>query len=259
MQMPVLSSSAKADYERDGQITVDGKLPDAFMAAVREKMEALFAARPELGTDYVPHLIDMDRSWLEIARHPQILDAVQEVIGPDIIVWGSALFCKKPTGGKATPWHQDGQYWPIRPLRTVTVWIAIDPATVENGCLRVIPGSHAAETLYKHGVNNSDQVVLNQELDLNLLPQSTPRDVVLEPGQFSVHDVYTVHGAEPNNSGKRRAGLTFRYMPASSHFDRALARQMVEELGVIDISKRELHLVRGVDRSGKNDIFKGQC
>ena len=236
-----------------------GKLPPVKLSAetvicIRTKMEQLFAARPELGTDYVPNLIEIDRTWLEFAQLPEILDVVEQLIGPDIIVWGSALFCKSPIGGKATPWHQDGKYWPIRPLATVTVWIAIDPSTPENGCLRVIPGSHSAQKLHAHGINNSDTVVLNQELDLSCLSNAEPRDVILKSGMFSVHDVYMVHGAEPNNSGKRRGGLTFRYMPASSHFDRKLAEQQTRELGVVDISKRLLHVVRGENLHPDNDI-----
>jgi len=218
-------------------------------------MTDLFESRPDFDPDYIPHLIEIDWSWLGYAQHPAILDVVERILGPDIVVWGSALFCKRATGGKATPWHQDGQYWPIRPLATVTVWIAIDPATPENGCLRVIPGSHNDAELYRHHVNDADDVVLNQELDLSRLESSTPRDVILEPGMFSVHDVYMVHGAEPNNSGRRRAGLAYRYMPTTSYFDRDLGARQARELDVVDISQRELHLVRGIDRCGRNDIF----
>ena len=253
----MLSERDLEAYERDGQLTPEIRLPGDFMANINTKMESLFAERPELGTDYVPHLIEIDRSWLKFAKHPTILDVVSRIIGQDIIVWGSALFCKAAIGGKATPWHQDGQYWPIRPLATVTVWIAIDPATPENGCLRVVPGSHEDRKLYEHEVNDSDAVVLNQELDISRLKHSTPRDVVLDPGMFSIHDVYMVHGAEPNNSGKRRGGIVFRYMPATSHYDRDLAARQVRELSVLDISQRELHLVQGIDACGKNDLYKG--
>ena len=76
-------------------------------------MTDLFESRPDLDPDYIPHLIEIDRSWLGYAQHPAILDVVERILGPDIVVWGSALFCKRATGGKATPWHQDGQYWPI--------------------------------------------------------------------------------------------------------------------------------------------------
>lgn len=91
-----------------------------------------------------------DDVFLDIARHDGILDLVEQLIGPDIILWGCQAFCKPPGDGMEVPWHQDGQYWPIRPLATCTVWIAIDDSVVENGCLRVIPKSHYEKTLFSH-------------------------------------------------------------------------------------------------------------
>lgn len=250
----MLSEQQVDSYSREGQITAPAKLSEQTVSSMREKMEALFAARPELGTDYLPALIEIDRGWLEFAVLPEILDIVEQLIGPDIIVWSSALFCKSPIRGKSTPWHQDAQYWPIRPLETTTVWIAIDPATRENGCLRVVPGSHQNKEIFRHSLNESDQLVLNQELHSSVREQITPTDVILDRGMFSFHDAYMIHGAEPNNSGKRRAGLTFRYMPASSHFDRQLALKMTEDLGVNDVSKRQLFLVRGAKSHPGNEL-----
>lgn len=250
----MLSEQQVDSYSREGQITAPAKLSEQTVSSMREKMEALFAARPELGTDYLPALIEIDRGWLEFAVLPEILDIVEQLIGPDIIVWSSALFCKSPIRGKSTPWHQDAQYWPIRPLETTTVWIAIDPATRENGCLRVVPGSHRNKEIFRHSLNESDQLVLNQELHSSVQQQITPTDVILDRGMFSFHDAYMIHGAESNNSGKRRAGLTFRYMPASSHFDRQLALKMTEELGVNDVSKRQLFLVRGTKSHPGNEL-----
>lgn len=248
-------SAQHADiYAREGQVTAPFSLGDNTVSRIRRKMETLFASRPELGTDYLPALIEIDRDWLEFAMLPEILDIVEQLIGPDIIVWSSALFCKSPYRGKATPWHQDAQYWPIRPLETTTVWIAIDPATRENGCLRVVPGSHRTREIFPHSLNQSDQFVLNQELHLSVREQLNPKDVLLDSGMFSFHDAYMIHGAEPNHSGKRRAGLTFRYMPASSHFDRTLALKMNAELGVNDVSKRQLFLVRGTNSHPGNEL-----
>ena len=118
----------------------------------------------------------------------------------------------------------------------------------------MIPGSHRDRVSYSHDVDNSDAIILNQVLRPEHLQSAPPRDIELKPGMFSIHDVYLIHGANPNNSGKRRAGMVFRYMPATSVFDRALAAQQVREMGVLDLSRRKLHLVRGVDRSGRNDI-----
>ena len=190
----MLNSKHMKNYFIDGQITSPLKIDSKIIDDIRSTMEKLFREHPELGMDYVHSLIERDKKWLEFAKTPIVLDLVESIIGPDIIVWGSALFCKKGVGGKATPWHQDGQYWPIRPLETVTIWIAIDASTTENGCLRVIPGSHTERKLYNHGKNDSDEVVLNQELDINLLPKSEPRDIelpnlpcnIISPGLASI-------------------------------------------------------------------------
>ncbi len=232
-------------YFLDGQITAPVRLGEEVICAIQAKMEALFKSYPESGTDYFPAIIEIDRTWLEFAMLPEILDIVEQLIGPDIIVWSSALFCKSPRRGKATPWHQDAQYWPIRPLETTTLWIAIDPATRENGCLQVVPGSHKSRKIFPHSVNDSDQLVLNQEIDAKIQSNLNPKALVMTRGTFSFHDAYMVHGAEPNHSGKRRAGLTFRYMPALSHFDRELAQKMTDELKVVDVSERRLFQVRG--------------
>lgn len=253
----MLSAQEVQDYTRDGQVTHGSKLSEATLARLLDKVESFLAASPGVSPDYIPNLIEQDASWLEFATLPEVLDVVAQVLGEDIILWGSALFCKSAKGGKATPWHQDGQYWPIRPLETCTVWIAFDPSTPENGCLRVIPGSHRERKTYPHAVDNSDALILNQVLPNAESLGAAARDVVLQPGMFSVHDAYLVHGAAANNSGQRRGGLTFRYMPTTSHFDRNLAARQVKELGVVDISQRQLHLVRGIDRCGRNDVFRG--
>jgi hypothetical protein len=242
------------NYKRDGQITASVALKPEMVAELCEKMERFFASMPGIDQDYAANLIDQDTSWLKYAMLPEILDTVRALIGDDIIVWGSALFAKKGTGGKATPWHQDGHYWPIRPLQTVTAWIAIDDVDVGNGCMRVIPGTHSDQVLHEHYTEDSPDVVLNQALEVGDGRFGTPRNVELKAGHFSIHDVYLVHGAAANNSGRRRAGLVFRYMPATSHFDRDLARRQVAEMNVLDLSKRGLYLVSGKDQCGKNDI-----
>jgi hypothetical protein len=249
-----LTEEDVARYARDGIVVSKNGLRAENVAQLRAKLDSFLVEQGITDADYVPDIIERDPTWLQYAVMPEILDAVAQLIGEDIIVWGSALFCKAGKGGRATPWHQDGHYWPIRPLNTVTVWIAIDKVNTENSCLRVIPGSHRDRVSFSHDVDNSDAIILNQVLKPEHLQSAPPRDIELEPGMFSIHDVYLIHGANPNNSGKRRAGMVFRYMPATCHFDRELAAQQVQELGVLDLSKRRLHLVRGSDRSGKNAI-----
>ncbi|WP_367575672.1 phytanoyl-CoA dioxygenase family protein [Pelagibius sp.] len=155
------------------------------------------------------------------------------------------------------PWHQDGHYWPIRPLATCTAWLALDDSTVENGCLRVIPGSHQSKTLHPHLREDRDGLVLNRGIDPQCLNEETELDVELGAGQLSLHDVHIIHGSNPNRSPKRRAGLAIRYMPATSHFDRDLFKPG-SQIGLhVDFATRPLWLLRGVDRSGRNDFTIG--
>lgn len=254
--MQPLTAEDVARYRQDGIIIAPKGLSPATVDELRAKLDRFLADQKITDADYVPDIIERDPSWLRFGVMPEILDTVAQLIGEDIIIWGSALFCKAGKGGKATPWHQDGHYWPIRPLETVTAWIAIDDVNAENSCLRVIPGTHKDRVSYTHDVDNSDTIILNQVLKPEHLQSAPPRDIELAPGRFSIHDVYLIHGANPNNSGKRRAGMVFRYMPATSHFDRELAARQMRELGVLDLTTRKLHLVRGVDRSGRNDIYR---
>ncbi|HPU51476.1 MAG TPA: phytanoyl-CoA dioxygenase family protein [Burkholderiaceae bacterium] len=254
--MQPLNTEEIARYQRDGIIVPRVGLAPDTVAELQTKLDDFLKAQGITDADYVPDIIERDPSWLRFGVMPEILDAVAQILGEDIIVWGSALFCKAGKGGRATPWHQDGHYWPIRPLQTVTAWIAIDNVNSENSCLRVIPGSHRDRVSYEHDLDNSDAIILNQVLKPEYLQSAPPRDIELAPGKFSIHDVYLIHGANPNNSGKRRAGMVFRYMPASSYFDRELAARQTREMSVLDLSRRKLHLVRGVDRSGRNDIHR---
>ena len=136
-------------YRRDGYVSPKFRLGDDILEDIRAAHGRLVQRYPEF-CDYCSALLAYDTWFLTIARIPEILDMVEQVIGGDIALWNSSFFAKPAKVGTRTPWHQDGEYWPIRPLETCTVWIAIDPATPDNGCLRVVPGSHRARELLPH-------------------------------------------------------------------------------------------------------------
>ncbi|MFN8724057.1 MAG: phytanoyl-CoA dioxygenase family protein [Rhodospirillales bacterium] len=261
----MLTADEIAAYADQGFVVPAMRLDAARVDALRGTLDRLIAANPHIRPERLvsAHIegenaegVKGSADFLDLARDPAIVAAVSQLVGADVILWGCQIFCKPGGDGMEVPWHQDGHYWPIRPLATVTAWIAIDDVNVENSCLRVIPGSHRDRVSYAHDVDNSDTIILNQVLKPEHLQSAPPRDIELSPGRFSIHDVYLIHGANPNNSGKRRAGMVFRYMPASSHFDREMAARQVRDMGVLDLSRRKLHLVRGVDRSRRNDIAR---
>ena len=196
--------------------------------------------------------------FLDLARDPQIVELLSGIVGEDIILWGCHVFCKPAGEGYETPWHQDGHYWPIRPLATCTVWVALEASDTGNGCLRVIPGSHRDKALHEHLHEERSDLTLNQRLAPDTFDENTAVDIELQPGQMSLHDVYMIHGANANRSTRRRTGVALRYMPSTSLFDRHL-RPVDGQSGVpVNFAQRPLWLVRGVDRHGGNDFQVGK-
>ena len=243
-------------YREEGLVIPEYRLPPAKLARLREGLEQLIKDNPNVRGEMLisAHIskgtegVRGNQTFFDLATDPDLLDLVECVIGPDLILWGAHVFCKPPGDGKEVPWHQDGHYWPIRPLATCTVWVAIDDATPENGAMRYIPGSHQSGIM-RHFTDPSEDLALHQVMAPGQVDESQAKDDVLEAGQLSLHDVYLIHGSPANRSTKRRAGLAMRYMPATSHFDRAIGST---EGSLSDFAKRPIWLVRGIDRCGKN-------
>ena len=147
----------------------------------------------------------------DLAQHPSILDYVEDLLGPDFVCWSSHYFCKLPQESKHVPWHQDASYWPVRPTKTVTVWLAIDDVDHANSPMRFIPGSHLLGGLEWRKATGD--FVLHQEIP-DAERYGRPYDNVLKAGQISLHASTLIHGSEPNQSARRRCGLTFRYIPS---------------------------------------------
>ena len=247
-------NEAQLEYYRErGYVIPEFRLPESLLEDLRADHDRLVERHPEF-RQYCPNLLAYDLRYLEVARTPEIVEMVGQILGPDFALWNSSLFAKPAADGKRTPWHQDGQYWPIRPLATCTIWIAIDDSTTENGCLRVIPGSHHGQKLRAHRKLDTGDAVLNQELLESEYDVSQAADLVLKAGQMSLHDVYLLHGSEPNHSPRPRRGMTLRFMPTTSYYDRDIARQQAKDFALVDHSLRTLYLMSGVDRSGRNDF-----
>ena len=249
----MLSEKQVDEYHENGFTIMDYRLSKNDLNDIKNAHKHLIEKHPEY-TDYCPKVLAYDLNFLKYARDKNILECVSQVIGPDIALWNSSFFAKPAVNGKATPWHQDGQYWPIRPIATSTVWIAVDEANEENGCLEFIPGSHKTKTTLSHQTNNDPRYNLNQELNEDIDPSNAFK-LCLEPGQMSLHDVFLVHGSKENKSDKPRRGMTMRFMPTTSYYDRELAKKIGQE-NMIDHSERTLFLMSGKDQSKKNDFIQ---
>lgn len=263
----MLSAEEIQKYHDEGYVIPDYQLPTDVVNEMRAELDRLLDANPQMTADslFVPHApqgnpqgmtVPNAEKWLDFACHDDIVTMVADLIGEDIILWGTTVFGKPAHTGKATPWHQDGQYWPMRPLASCSAWIAIDDVAVENGCMRVVPGSHKGSDVLAHHTNTADDLTLNQELDTDQYDEDAAVDIILKPGQMSFHDINMVHGSRHNTSERRRAGYVLRFMPATSHFDREIGRELAAKSGTIDFVNRALYLVSGEDK-GENDLQVG--
>lgn len=149
----------------------------------------------------------------DILTHPKIVAYVADLLGDDVIAWGSHFFCKLPGDGQAVAWHQDASYWPLTPSKAVTVWLAIDDADQENGCMRFVAGSHHHGQMTYRPSDSHEHNVLNQTID----NAEQYGEVVWNPlpaGSASIHSDLLLHGSEANQSSRRRCALTLRYTAA---------------------------------------------
>ena len=249
----MLSEAQIEAYHEKGYVVPDYRLPEETLERIRFDHDRLLAKHPEF-RDNCSVLLSHDLGFLNYARDEEILDMVAQLIGEDICLWNMSFFAKPALNGKKTPFHQDGEYWPIQPLATCTVWIAVDEANVENGCLRYIPGSHRPNRLLAHEVKDDPNYTLNRELLKTEYDESQAEDLILPAGGMALHDVYIAHGSEENRSPHPRRGMTLRLMPTSSVYDRELAVKRHAERGGLDMSHHSIFLLRGRDQSGKNDF-----
>ena len=261
-----LSEKDIANYHMNGYVIPKYRLEPEFVKELQDALNTLIANNPGVRPEKLvsAHIegrndegVTGSQKFLQLAMHPPIIDLVEQLIGPDIILWGCHVFCKPASEGYETPWHQDGHYWPIRPLANCTVWVALEPSTQENGCLRVIPGSHTAKQLYEHLHEDRNDLTLNQRMAEGTFDESQAADLELQPGEMSMHDIYMIHGAKANTSQQRRTGVALRFMPGTSLFDRNL-RPSDGKTGVsVSFATRPLWLLRGEDKTGQNDFSVG--
>lgn len=250
----MLSRTQVETYQCDGYVVPTFNMADDVVESARARYTRLLNQHPEF-KDNCGALLKYDMGFAEYANDPNILDMVSQIIGGDIALWNMSFFAKPAHDGKAVPWHQDGEYWPIRPLATCTVWVALDDSTEENGCLRVIRGSHREGHLMKHRNNPDPSLVLHEELDDDGFDESQAVNIELARGQVSLHDVFIAHGSAPNRSDKPRRGMTMRFMPTTSLYDRDVAADMHRNRGRNDLSQHPVLLMRGTDRHGQNEFF----
>ena len=233
----VLTPSQVEAYRRDGFVFPLRAYAADDIAVSKSRLDALIQGEGgnlSRRTNQRPHIIF---PWLaDIVRHPAIVDAVEDIIGPDILVWGSGFFHKPAQDPAFVSWHQDSTYWGLSPPYIITAWVAFTPSTPESGCMQVAPGSHLAEQMpHKDTFDANNLLTRGQEIAVEV-DRSKAVDIILQPGEFSLHHVRLAHGSEPNRAPHSRTGYAIRYIPT-------YVKQVV---GARDSAT----LVRGTDRFG---------
>jgi non-haem Fe2+, alpha-ketoglutarate-dependent halogenase len=212
--MKQLAPETVEAYKRDGILFPLRVMDEATAAGMRAKVEALAAAeggKLSRATNQKPHLL---LPWLaDLVRHPAVLDPVEDILGPNILCWASGFFWKQPRDPAFISWHQDSTYWGLSHADIVTAWIAFSPSTSESGCMQVVPGTHHREQVaHKDTFAENNLLSRGQEIAVEVDPEDVV-DVVLQPGEMSLHHVRLFHGSEPNRSALPRIGFAVRYIP----------------------------------------------
>lgn len=262
----VLSDDEVRRYRRDGFVVPAFRLSAELLDRLRAATHRLVEDRPELvdhsivGT-HLPgggiHGLHTDGTFLDVATDERLLDGVEQLLGPDLILWNTLMLYKRAEQGPKVSWHRDAFGSVIDPTATTSVWIAVTESTVANGCLRFIPGSHRTDHAGDHDATPRPGEMFSATLDPSTFDETTAVDIELEPGQLVFFDVFTVHGSQPNNGSRPRAGFACRYMPGTSVY-RHDAVEVRNQPGYGHES-RALMLVRGVDRTGCNDFQRGHA
>jgi chlorinating enzyme len=255
-------------YERDGFVVPRFRFSKSEISRLRDLCLKLVADNPKYA-DYLmqsPHVpgngvqgLKTTPGWMEFAAHPLVLDMIEQIMGPDIILRGTAAFYKRTGTGPATAWHRDASNLPITPLRSTHVWIAASDCYIENACLRFLPGSHMEKKAGNHIIREFEYrqpdgsvgpaLVKGEYDDRNAV------DLEMEAGQIVIFDVFTAHASRPNLGTRERVSYALRYMPATSRYDHDSVSPELSTKGYSH-HMRPLMLLRGVNHAG-NDLKRG--
>jgi hypothetical protein len=241
--MTALTEAVIRQYQEQGYYAPVRVMPRQQADALRAKLEQ-FEAGAGVMAGKVRQKSHLLFTWLnDLVRHPRILDAVEDVIGPNILCWGSSFFIKEPHNPGFVSWHQDSTYWGLDPATVVTAWVALSDSTAANGAMRVIPGSHKLDQVPHHDTFRSENLLSRGQEIMVEVDERQAAMLELQAGEMSLHHVRLIHGSDPNPSGLRRIGFAIRYIPttvrqvAGSH-DHATLVRGVDDYGHFEPEER---------------------
>jgi non-haem Fe2+, alpha-ketoglutarate-dependent halogenase len=215
-----LSGHVRVRYEEGGyyfpvQVLEDSEVAEfrsGFINHLENNRELLRVLPPK--DQYV--VLSETHTYLEwvyrIVSYPKVLDAVESILGENLLVWGSRWFSKMPGDKTYVTWHQDSTYWGLHPPNVTTAWIALSESIPENGCMRVVPDTHRGDLLPQKDTYAPDNALTRgQEISVEV-DESGAVDIILRPGEMSLHHIKIVHSSNANMSDKPRIGIAVRYV-----------------------------------------------
>jgi ectoine hydroxylase-related dioxygenase (phytanoyl-CoA dioxygenase family) len=214
-----LTTAQLKRYRADGYAVGGRILDDNALVRLRAELDSIIGnLAPDRRPENMPSLHYDNRYLRDLFLSDSLIDVAAQIVGPDVALFTSYVISKRPDDGLAVDWHQDAAFFPIEPMDTFTLWLAVDDSDVENGCMRVIPGSHREEAVLLHKVDLDSGTTLPMSLDN--LDLTDAKDVQLRAGEYSVHDPWILHGSNPNRSSRRRCGITLKYISTHAAIDR---------------------------------------
>jgi ectoine hydroxylase-related dioxygenase (phytanoyl-CoA dioxygenase family) len=232
----MLPPGAAEAFARDGYWFPLRVMSPAEAAGYRAKLESYERAAGGPIASNKRHKVHLLFTWAHaLVTHPRILDAVEDLLGPNLLCWTTNFFIKEPRDPAFVSWHQDATYWGLEPHDVVTAWVALSDAPVESGAMKFMPGSHKLDQLPHADTYHKDNLLTRGQEIAVAVDETQAVDVPLKAGEISLHHIKLVHGSKPNATANRRIGLAIRYIPTH-----------VRQTKVADSAM----LVRGVDRHG---------
>ncbi len=254
--MNIPAASVLRKYEHAGYVIFRNVLDGELVAEAYGHVDWLLSKHPDLRPEQLGHQLAIgDPFWIRLVSDDRLLDIVKLFVGPDIALFATHYICKPPKTGQAVLWHQDGAFWPLEPMSVITLWLAITDSDPENGCLRVVPGTHTKEL---KGLREPDDLdsVLRAEMDADPVDEDSAVDLVLRPGDISIHHPNIVHSSKANTSDRWRRALTIRYIPTSTRItEQAAASPYLLRGRAVDGVNSYLELPRF--RAGDHMLFSG--
>lgn len=217
--MGVLNSSQVETYHRDGVLFPLPALSNEELDYFRSKLQELLNSHGgRLPARQMRHLHHFYPWAYELAVNPVVMEYARTILGADILLHSTTMFCKIPGDGTFVSWHQDGFYWRLQDPSVVSAWIALYDSTAANGCMRVIPGSHRGGDVPHKNSAISEWNLLSNGMEVERkVREEDAADVLLRAGEASLHHVNVIHGSNPNLSDSPRVGFAVRYIsPATS-------------------------------------------